>query len=35
MPVDIFKGNGALIDQDSDRKRKPPERHQIYRFAKP
>src|ERR1700730_9030318 len=35
MPVDVLKRNGALIDQDSNRKREPAERHHIDRFAQP
>src|ERR1700722_3862124 len=35
VPVDVLERNSALIDQDPDRKREPPERHHIDRFAQP
>src|SRR5580692_8159069 len=35
MPVDVLERNSALVDQDPNRKREPPERHHIDRFAQP
>ena len=33
MPVDVLERNGAVVDQDSNGKREPPECHHIDRFA--
>ena len=35
MVVDVLDGDGAVVDQDADGKRKPAERHHVDRLAKP